>query len=107
MLWHPIHLWCHAQTELHQQLGGSLQVVQADDLDRAVHVAVGDADQAGSDAVARKLDGVGVGPGSARDTFDLNGNLLALGDVVKSVEDMGVDVRPSKKSGASADLGLT
>jgi len=44
-----------------------------------VHIAVRDAEQAGGDAFAGKLDGVGVGAGRFRDAARLDRDGLRLG----------------------------
>ena len=54
-----------AGDERGEQVGGLVEVLERDHLDRAVHVAIGDAHQPGGDAGAGELDGVGVGPGAA------------------------------------------
>ena len=64
-----------AEGELGQQVGGLVDVVERDHLDRAVHVAVGDADEAGRDAAAGELDRVGVGAGAAAARAPLDGDV--------------------------------
>ena len=62
-----------------QQVGGAVDVVQRNHLDRAVHVAVGNADQSRGHAGAADLDGVGVGAGGFRRGGQLIGDLAAVG----------------------------
>ena len=52
-----------AQREVRQQIGRPIDVRQRDHFDRAVHVAIRNADQARRHAAAADLDGVGVGAG--------------------------------------------
>src|SRR5262245_65943780 len=74
--WNPLHFGGDAQAELGKETGGAVEVFQAHDFHGAVHVAIGDADQAGCDAIARKLDGVGVGARRLGHATRLNGYLL-------------------------------
>src|SRR4029079_14592295 len=83
------------------------QVVEVDDLDRAVHVAVGYTDESARDALAADLDRVGVGAGGARHSADLDGDGVRLRSLFQKVEDARTDVRPAEEHGARAALRLT
>src|SRR5437870_3122373 len=72
---YPLRSRSHAGTELRQELGGAVQVVQADHFHGAVHVAVGNAEHAGGDAVAGQLDCVGVGAARLGHAAQLHGNV--------------------------------
>ena len=76
-----------AQGELGQQIGRLVDVVERDHFDGAVHVAVGDADEAGRHAAAGELDGVGVGAGAAAAGAPLDGDLGRLGRRAEPIDD--------------------
>ena len=70
-----------------EQVGGLVDVVERDHLDRAVHVAVGNADQSRRDAGAGELDGVGVGAGAAADGFPLADDVGRVGRGAQPLDD--------------------
>src|SRR6185369_2133784 len=98
----PIHLRRDGGAEIGQKQGGLVEVVETDDLNGAVHVSVGDANQSGGDAVPAELHGVGVGAGGARDSANLDRNLPSAGGLVQQFEDVGVDVWSAEHGGAAA-----
>ncbi len=57
-----------------------------------MHVAQGDGEQGGGDALSRDLDGPGVGAASAGDRLDLVGDLQLLGHLDQGLVKPGVDV---------------
>ncbi len=75
----PIRVRRDAQAKLGKQPRGPIQIVEADDFHRAVHIAIGNANQSGGDAAAGKLHGVGVSAGRARSPANLHGNFRVLG----------------------------
>src|SRR5258707_12934396 len=85
--------------ERREQLDGRLDVSQVDHLDRRVHVAERDRDEAGGDARAGNLHGVGVGTGAAPAGADRVLDALRLGGLDQQLEDLGGE------GGAAADRG--
>src|SRR5438045_875286 len=93
----PVRLRADGGAEPGEQFRGVGQVVQVNDLHRAVHVAVGDADEAGRYSLAADLDGVGVGAGGAGHAAHLHGDLVGFRRLFEQVEDARVDVRPAEE----------
>src|ERR1043166_3320403 len=92
----PICVAGHLEAEFRQKLCRVIEIAQADDLDRAVHVAIWDAHEAGGDAVARELDGVGVRAGGLRNASRLDRDVLAFGGGDEALVNVGIDVGAAK-----------
>src|SRR5207302_5438366 len=89
-------------TEFRQQIRRLFQIGQAHDLDRAVHVAVGNADKAGGNAVPADLDDIGVGAGGARRAADLYRDVAGAGGFFQPLQYPRVDVWPAENHRAAA-----
>src|SRR5690606_28534026 len=92
--------------ELDEQPHAAFYVLQIDQLAGRVHVAQRDADQAGGDAAAARLDGAGVGAGRARVGLELVGDAEFLGGLHEPGVNPRVDVGAPADDGAAAELGL-
>ncbi len=94
-----------------QQLHRRLDVAQVDHLDRRVHVAERDRDDAGGDPGAGDLEDVGVGAGAAAAGADRVVDALRLGGLDQQLEDLGGEGgaaadRRAGAEGVAADLLL-
>src|SRR5439155_27169688 len=95
-----------------EELRDLFQVLQAHDLDRRMHVAVGEADQRRRNTAACPEDHVGVGPAGGGDSLVLQLDLPLGGDSFQTVDDFGV-MRPAVRQNRSmahfdiSVLGLT
>ena len=76
---------------------------QVDHLDRGVHVAQGDRDEAGRDARAGDLDRVGVGAGAAAAGGDRVLDALRLGGLDQQLEDLRREGRAAADHRAGAE----
>src|ERR1051326_6413491 len=102
----PIDVRGRAQAELGDEAGGAVEVVEVHHLDGTVHVAVGDADDGGGDAVAGELHDVGVGAGRPRGAADLDWDFQGAGGQLEALEDAGVDVRAAEQDRTAAEFRL-
>ena len=86
--------------ERRDQLRRVLDVVELDHLDRRVHVAQRDRDDAGRDAAARDVERVGVGARVARGGADGERDALGLARLVQQLEDLRVERRAARDAPA-------
>src|SRR6516165_11663735 len=71
-----------------------------------MHVTIGNANEAGRDAVATELNSIGVGSGGAGGAANLNGNLFSLCRLFQALKNARVDVWSPRHGWPSAHLGV-